>query len=65
MKPNVFLRIVAPVLAISILPLIVGVVAAWRVHADQKSASTRSISTCKAFVPVRISRLESGTFVRT
>jgi two-component system, NtrC family, sensor histidine kinase HydH len=39
MKPNVFLRIVAPVLAISILPLIVGVVAAWRVHADQKSAS--------------------------
>ena len=39
MKPNVFLRIVAPVLAISILPLIVGVVAAWKVHADQKSAS--------------------------
>ena len=39
MKPNVFLRIVAPVLAVSILPLIVGVVAAWRVHADQKSAS--------------------------
>lgn len=39
MKPNVFLRIVAPVLAISILPLIVGVVAAWRVHADQKRAS--------------------------
>ena len=40
MKSNVFLRIVAPVLAISILPLIVGVVAAWKVHTDQKSAST-------------------------
>jgi two-component system, NtrC family, sensor histidine kinase HydH len=40
MKPNVFLRIVAPVLAISILPLIVGVVAAWKVHTDQKRAST-------------------------
>jgi two-component system sensor histidine kinase HydH len=40
MKPNVFLRIVAPVLGISILPLIVGVVAAWKVHTDQKSAST-------------------------
>ena len=39
MKPNVFLRIVAPVLGISILPLIVGVVAAWKVHVDQKSAS--------------------------
>jgi two-component system sensor histidine kinase HydH len=40
MKPNVFLRIVAPVLGISILPLIIGVVAAWKVHTDQKSAST-------------------------
>jgi two-component system, NtrC family, sensor histidine kinase HydH len=40
MKQNVFLRIVAPVLAISILPLIVGIVAAWKVHTDQKSAST-------------------------
>lgn len=39
MKPNVFLRIVAPVLAISILPLIVGVVAAWKVNTDEKSAS--------------------------
>ncbi len=40
MKPNVFLRIVAPVLGISMLPLIIGVVAAWKVHTDQKSAST-------------------------
>lgn len=40
MKPNVFLRIVGPVLGISFLPLIVGVVAAWKVHTDQKSAST-------------------------
>ena len=40
MKPNVFLRIVAPILGISILPLIVGVVAAWKVHTDQESAST-------------------------
>jgi two-component system, NtrC family, sensor histidine kinase HydH len=40
MKPNVFLRIVAPVLGISIVPLVIGVVAAWKVHTDQKSAST-------------------------
>lgn len=39
MTSNVFVRIMAPVLAISMLPLIVGVVAAWKVHADQKSAS--------------------------
>jgi signal transduction histidine kinase len=39
MKPNVFLRIVAPVLAISALPLIVGVVSAWEVHTKQKRAS--------------------------
>jgi two-component system, NtrC family, sensor histidine kinase HydH len=40
MKSNVFLRIVAPVLGISILPLIIGVIGAWKVHIDQKSAST-------------------------
>ena len=39
MKPNLLARIVAPVIAISALPLIVGVVSAWRVHTSQKKAS--------------------------
>ncbi len=39
MKPNLVLRIVGPVLAISALPLVVGIASAWQIHTSQRRVS--------------------------
>jgi len=39
MKVSAFVRVVVPTVAITMLPLVVGIVSAWRVHSSQKQVS--------------------------
>jgi two-component system, NtrC family, sensor histidine kinase HydH len=61
LKPNVLVRIVAPVLAISALPLIVVVASAWQMHSLQRKASRaldRDVAGVKSGEQLSISILE-------